>query len=113
VRDVGNREGADVAQLYLTEAAGEKDVRVLGFERVELHAGELRQVTVTADPRLLARFDAAAGRWRIAEGTYRIAVGKSAADYLLTAATSYPRGCLETEWMECEALPEMSRKSGT
>jgi beta-glucosidase len=58
--NTGNREGADVAQLYLTEAAGEKDVRLLGFERVELHAGELRQVTVTADPRLLASFDAAA-----------------------------------------------------
>jgi hypothetical protein len=35
---------------------------------------------VTADPRLLARFDAGVGRWRIAEGIYRVALGKSVTD---------------------------------
>jgi beta-glucosidase len=30
------RSGADVPQLYLAEAAGEKRMRLLGFERVEL-----------------------------------------------------------------------------
>lgn len=38
-----------------------------------------------AEPRLLARFDGAAGRWRIAAGTYRVAVGRSAVDLDLTA----------------------------
>jgi beta-glucosidase len=37
-------------------------------------------VTVAADPRLLARFGGNAGRWRIAAGSYRIALGKSAED---------------------------------
>jgi beta-glucosidase len=41
-------------------------------------------MSVTADPRLLARFDVGAGRWRIAEGSYRVALGKSAADYVST-----------------------------
>jgi beta-glucosidase len=41
-------------------------------------------VTVTADPRLLARFDADAGQWHIAAGTYEVAVGKSAVDLELT-----------------------------
>jgi hypothetical protein len=35
-------------------------VRLLGFERVELRPGESRQVSVTADPRLLAHFDVGA-----------------------------------------------------
>jgi beta-glucosidase len=50
VTNTGDREGADVPQLYLTEAAGHERVRLLGFERVELQPGESRQVTVTADP---------------------------------------------------------------
>jgi beta-glucosidase len=53
-------------------------MRLLGFERVELRAGESRSVTLTADRRLLARFDGAAGGWRVAGGTYRVAVGRAA-----------------------------------
>jgi beta-glucosidase len=42
-------------------------------------------VTIEADPRLLARYDGAAGSWRIGEGKYAVAVGASAADLELTA----------------------------
>jgi len=78
VTNTGDRAGADVPQLYLTEAAGEQRMRLLGFERVELQPGESRRVTLTADPRLLARFDGAAGQWQIAQGTYRVGLGKDA-----------------------------------
>jgi len=91
VANTGERAGADVPQLYLTEAAGDKRLRLLGFQRVELQPGESRRVTITADPRLLARFDGPdgiTGSWRIAAGTYRIALGKSAHDLVLTADTS-------------------------
>jgi beta-glucosidase len=37
-------------------------------------------VTLTADRRLLARYDGSAAQWRIAEGTYKVAVGKAADD---------------------------------
>lgn len=82
--NVGQREGADVPQLYLTSAAGEERMRLLGFERVELGAGESRSVTVTADPRLLARYDTDAGQWHIAPGAYRLTVGRAADDLALT-----------------------------
>jgi beta-glucosidase len=87
VTNTGQREGADVPQLYLTQAADGKRMRLLGFERVALKAGESKRVTVTADPRLLARFDGknGLGQWRIAAGTYRVALGKSAADLALSA----------------------------
>jgi beta-glucosidase len=85
VTNTGDREGADVPQLYLTEAAGHERVRLLGFERVELQPGESRQVTVTADPRLLARFDGTAGQWRIAEGTHQVALARTANEPVLTA----------------------------
>ena len=86
VKNTGERKGADVPQLYLTEAAGDKRVRLLGFERVELEPGESRRVTLEADPRLLARFDGGIGKWSIDEGTHRVAVGKSATDFVLSGA---------------------------
>jgi beta-glucosidase len=90
VTNTGEVAGADVPQVYLTDAAGEKRMRLLGFERVELKPGESRTVTVTADPRLLARFDGknGLGQWRIAAGTYRVALGKSAGDLVSSAETT-------------------------
>ena len=52
VTNTGDRDGADVPQLYLTEAAGDERMRLLSFERVELQPGQSRSVRVTADPRL-------------------------------------------------------------
>src|SRR5262249_7226668 len=86
VTNTGQREGADVPQVYLTEAAGDKRMRLLGFERVVLKPGESKSVTIIADPRLLARFEDSTGRWRITAGSHQIEVGKSAGDLLLSAA---------------------------
>jgi beta-glucosidase len=87
VTNTGKVAGADVPQVYLTDAAGERRMRLLGFERVELASGASKTVTVKADPRLLARFDGknGLGQWRITEGTYRVALGKSAGELVATA----------------------------
>jgi len=87
VKNTGKRKGADVPQLYLTDAAGDRRMRLFGFERVELEPGESRRVTLTADSRLLARFDGGSGKWSIADGMHRVAVGKSAMDLTLTGST--------------------------
>ena len=58
-------------------------MRLLGFERVQLAPGESHRVTIAVDPRLHGRYDGAdgfSGQWRIDEGTYRVAVGRSALD---------------------------------
>jgi beta-glucosidase len=88
VTNTGQRAGADVPQVYLTDAAGEKRMRLLGFERVELEPGESRTVTLTADPRVFAKFDGKAGQWRVAAGPHRIALGRSASDLVLNAEAS-------------------------
>lgn len=62
-------------------------MRLLGFNRLELEPGESRRVTLAADPRLLARFDGRSGKWNIAEGMHRVAVGKSAIDLTLRGST--------------------------
>ena len=88
VTNTGKREGADVPQLYLTNAPGEKRMRLLGFDRVELAPGASRTVTITADPRLLARFDGAANQWRITDGVHEVALAKSAGELVLTGSAS-------------------------
>jgi beta-glucosidase len=86
VTNTGEVAGADVPQVYLTDAAGARRMRLLGFERVALKPGESRSVTITADPRLLARFEGKTGlgQWRIAGGAYKIALAKSADAPVLT-----------------------------
>jgi len=88
VTNTGNRSSADVPQLYLTEVAGKKRMRLLGFERAELKPGESKRIEIISDPRLLAKFDGKIGQWHITEGTYRLAVGKSANDLTLRADTN-------------------------
>jgi beta-glucosidase len=90
VTNTGRRAGVDVPQVYLTEAGGDRRLRLLGFERVELGAGESRKVTITAEPRLLARFDRDSGEWRIAPGVYHLALGRSAGDLVMAAEAGLP-----------------------
>ncbi|MDT5146384.1 MAG: beta-glucosidase, partial [Mycobacterium sp.] len=85
VVNAGARAGADVPQLYLTAAPGGERLRLLGFRRVELAPGESCRVTIEADPRLLARYDGAAGCWGIQPGEHTVAVSTSAVTPRLTA----------------------------
>lgn len=77
ITNTGKYAGADVPQLYLTDAPAEKRMRLLGFERVQLSPGESKRVTITADPRLLACFDVGKQQWRINEGNYVVSLAFS------------------------------------
>jgi len=70
---------------HADEHAGDACKRLLGFERVELKPGESRRVSITSDPRLLAKFDREANQWRVAGGPHRVAVGRSADELVATA----------------------------
>lgn len=82
VQNTGKIKGADVAQVYLTSAAGQPVLRLVGFQRVELEPGEKRTVTLTADSRLLGRFDERTDRWEVKRGVYRVNLGKSAGELM-------------------------------
>jgi beta-glucosidase len=45
-------------------------------------------VTLTADPRLLARFDGAANQWRTTAGSHELALGKSTGDLVLIGSAN-------------------------
>lgn len=80
VTNAGDRDGTDIVQLYLVVAAGEPRRRLLGWSRVELAAGETRQVTITADDRVLSTWDEAARGWRRLSGEVELAIGVTALD---------------------------------
>jgi len=83
VANTGKVEGKDAPQVYLTGAAGKPLQRLIGFDKLALKPGETRRVTLTADPRLLASFDAKGHRWVVTGGDYQVAVGASATDLAL------------------------------
>ena len=84
VTNTGKRAGADVPQLYVTPAAGTRPLRLAGWQRVTLAPGETRRVTLTAEPRIIADYDTGLPGWRIAAGSYRIAISKDAGQPVLT-----------------------------
>jgi beta-glucosidase len=78
VRNVGDRAGAEVVQVYLTSMAGTATRRLAGYQRVMLAAGESRDVTVTLEPRVLAQWRD--GQWQQSAGHYLLATGRSSLD---------------------------------
>ncbi|MEE3624865.1 glycoside hydrolase family 3 C-terminal domain-containing protein [Nitrospirillum sp. BR 11752] len=78
VTNTGARPGQDVGQVYLVSGPQGKRTRLLGFGRVDLKPGERKTVSVTVDPRLLADFDAQAHEWKVAAGSYTVALGSDA-----------------------------------
>ena len=69
--------------------------RLVGWSKVQLKPGEKRDVVVTADLRTIASFDDAADLWRIAPGSYRVAVGGSSADQALAAPVNLDAATLK------------------
>jgi beta-glucosidase len=84
--NVGNREGAEVAQIYLhlPAATGEPPRRLVGFRKVALRAGEREHLTVDLESESLAIWDTATAGWRIVPGNYQVSVGASSRDLRLS-----------------------------
>ena len=76
VRNSGKRPGVATPQFYLTGPEGANiPLRLVGWDQLDLKPGEQRPVTVSIDPRLLARFDESARKWRIQSGAYQLTAG--------------------------------------
>jgi beta-glucosidase len=85
VKNAGARAGADVPQLYLTDAAGEQRSRLLGFQRIELMPGESQTLSIEVDPRLLARYSDTEKTWKLRGGEYRVALSRAADEPVVVA----------------------------
>ncbi len=86
--NTGARAGTEVAQLYVAPPG--RSYRLAGWAKVALQPGERREVTVRADPRVLASWAGTHG-WQRQAGTYRWFVGKSAGEAQLSGTVSLKR----------------------
>jgi beta-glucosidase len=80
VKNTGQREGSDVAQVYVsdTHASVPRPPKELkGFSKVTLRPGESRRVTVRLDGRAFSYYDVASRGWRHDPGDFDILVGRS------------------------------------
>lgn len=86
--NTGKREGKAVPQVYVAKVGGgwEAPKRLGGWDKLALKAGETRASTVMIDPRTLAVFDGASGKWKIAAGDYQVILA-TAADAPVATAT--------------------------
>ncbi len=82
--NTGHRDGADVVQVYAeipTERSGEPaPPRLIGFQRIEVAAGDAASVTMEIPLARLARRDPRQHEWVLVSGTYRIHVARFAGD---------------------------------
>lgn len=87
VTNTGDREGAEIVQLYVTDVKAplQRPAKELkGFRKVLLAPGETREVTFTITPGDLAYFDADAHDWMTHPGKYQAHVASSSADIAST-----------------------------
>jgi beta-glucosidase len=86
IKNVGVREGAEVAQIYVGEAhpSVPRPVKELkGFARLDLRPGEAKEVSLTLDRRAFAYFDVQKHDWVANPGDFTVSVGSSSADIRL------------------------------
>jgi beta-glucosidase len=90
VRNTGATSGKDVAQVYVSPAAGgwEAPKRLGAFVKVELAPRASREEDLTVDPRLLAVWDGARGNFRVTPGTCYVTLASSARDKGMTVTVT-------------------------
>jgi beta-glucosidase len=111
VTNTGDRDGAEVVQVYVTDVASTvaRPARELkGFAKVSLAAGASEQVRIELDQRAFAFWSVLHGRWAVEAGDFLIAVGPHSRDLPLsetitvdapTLAVPLTRDSTLQEWM--------------
>jgi beta-glucosidase len=99
VTNIGQRSGAEIAQLYISDTKPliDKPTQELrGFQRLELRPGETKTAVFEVKPRALAYCDVAGKQWRADAGTYEMAVGSSSRDLHLKTSLALEKTFTET-----------------
>ena len=80
IKNTGNFKGKEIAQLYISQEnpktfKSKKELK--GFEKIELEAGEEKEISITLNNDSFEYYNPEIKRWAIEEGTYKILIGKS------------------------------------
>jgi beta-glucosidase len=80
VTNTGRTEGAEVAQLYISDPSSKAkrpERELKGFEKVQLAPGETKHVTLSLDARAFSYWDESKHDWTIDPGKFAILIGDS------------------------------------
>jgi beta-glucosidase len=83
VTNIGDRAGAEVAQIYVRdmEASVERPkLELKGFEKVYLEAGETKEIEIELNEKSLAFYGVDDKKWTVEAGVFEILVGSSSKD---------------------------------
>ncbi len=83
VKNTGNREGAEVVQLYINDVKSSlpRPVKELkAFDKVTLKPGEVKNITFTINTDMLKFFDDKKHDWVAEPGDFKALIGSSSAD---------------------------------
>ena len=92
VRNTGKCDGAEVAQVYVSDVAcsvprPERELK--GYEKLFLKAGEQRSVNIVLDRDAFAFYDIQTGDFVTEPGTFVISAGSSSADLPLKQTITF------------------------
>ncbi len=93
VTNTGSRAGADVAQVYVSEAdpkVPRPPQELKGFKREELAPGETKHVEIPLNPRAFTYYDVTGKHWHADAGKYTVNVGRSSDDLPLHEDITLP-----------------------
>lgn len=91
VKNTGDVDGAEVAQLYVNDVESTiyRPVKELkGFKKVFLKAGEEKEIEIVLDKRAFAYYNVNLGDWHVESGKFKILVGASSRDIKLEATVN-------------------------
>jgi beta-glucosidase len=88
VKNIGNRNGAEVVQLYIHDVKASVDrpyKELKGFQKVALNVGESKDVDITIDRNALSFWDVKTNGWTAESGDFTALVGNSSDNLPLKA----------------------------
>ncbi len=107
LKNVGERDGAEVVQLYV----GKADAKVFrpakelkGFQKVWLKAGEETEVDISFDDKTFRYWNRKTNRWEVEGGNYEIIIGANAERQILSAGVEIQGTTEECPYTK-DALP--------
>jgi beta-glucosidase len=94
IKNIGSREGAEVAQLYIRDidASEIRPVKELkGFEKILLKPGEVKTLKIEIDERALSFYSSKKKQWIAEPGKFEALVGSSSKEIKLKGTFSYSK----------------------
>lgn len=90
VKNASEKDGDEVVQIYFSRSGGDIVLRLCGFERVHIRAGETKKLSLLIPRERLCEYDPVSDDMKVCGGTYRIMAGASSKDIRLTVPLDIP-----------------------